>query len=72
MKKLMAVCAAALMLASIATSCNKKCECKHYVNGKLDSTDAPFEVENGKKCSDYNQEYTILGITTKIDCKTTF
>lgn len=71
MKKLMAICAAALMLASVATSCDKKCQCKTYVNGALSNTGDAFEVESGKKCSDYNSSITVLGVTTEVKCKGT-
>lgn len=71
MKKIMVICAAALMLAGLATSCDKKCQCKTYVNGALTSTSDAFEVESGKKCSDYNSSVTLLGVTTEVKCKGT-
>jgi len=72
MKKVMAIFGAALLLASVATSCNKKCECKTYVNGALSYTADPFEVETGKKCSDYNSSTTVLGVTTEVKCSSKF
>ena len=71
MKKFLVICAAALLLAGVATSCDKKCQCKTYVNGALSKTDEPFAVESGKKCSDYNSSITVLGITTEVKCKST-
>lgn len=72
MKKVLCVCAAALMIAALSTSCNKKCECKTYVNGALVGDATTFEVENGKKCKDYNSTVTLLGQTSETKCKTTF
>lgn len=71
MKKVLCVCAAALVLAFFSTSCNKKCQCTTYVNGVEFSTGNPFEVESGKKCKDYNSEVTILGQTKTVKCKAT-
>jgi len=71
MKKVLCIVAAGLLLAFFSTSCNKQCQCKTYVNGALSSTQDPFEVENGKKCSDYNSSVTLLGITTEVKCKPT-
>jgi hypothetical protein len=71
MKKVLAIFGAALLLAGVATSCDKKCQCKTYVNGALSETDEPFVVESGKKCSDYNSNFTILGVTTEVKCKAT-
>lgn len=71
MKKVLCVCAAALILAFFSTSCNKKCVCTTYVNGVEVSTGTTFEVENGKKCKDYNSEVTILGQTKTVKCKAT-
>lgn len=52
MKKIMAICAATLLLAGVATSCNKKCECKSYALGVVTKT-YDIELESGKKCADY-------------------
>lgn len=52
MKKVMAIFGAALLLAGVATSCNKKCECKTYVAGVVTTT-TEMELDKGKKCSDY-------------------
>lgn len=72
MKKILAICAAVLMLGFFTTSCSKNCQCKTYVNGVLENTGDPFTVETGKKCKDYNSEITLLGITTKVKCNPTF
>lgn len=72
MKKVLCIVAVGLLLGFFTTSCNKQCQCKTYVNGALSSTGEAFEVESGKKCSDYNSSVTLLGITTEVKCKTTF
>ena len=69
MKKVLCICAVGLLLGFFTTSCDKKCQCKNYINGALSSTDEPFEVEAGKKCSDYNSTITLLGVTTEKKCK---
>ena len=69
MKKVLCIVAAGLLLAFFSTSCNKNCVCKTYVTGALTYTSDPFEVENGKKCSDYNSSATLLGTTTEVKCK---
>lgn len=51
MKKVLCVCAAALMMAALTTSCNKKCECKTYVAGTVVTTNT-IELDKGEKCSD--------------------
>ena len=69
MKKVLCICAVGLLLGFFTTSCNKKCQCKTYVNGALTNTGDAFEVESGKKCSDYNSTITILGQTSETKCK---
>ena len=58
MKKIMAIFAATLLLAGVATSCNKKCECKTYAAGVVVGNPVEMEVESGKKCSDYTNLIT--------------
>lgn len=53
MKKILCFCAAGLMIAALSTSCNKKCECTTYAAG-ISLVTVEYEVESGKKCSDYN------------------
>lgn len=67
MKKILAIFAATLMLAGVATSCNKKCECKTYTLGVVANT-SEVEVENGKKCSDYTAIVT-EDPKTGVECK---
>lgn len=67
MKKVMAIFGAALLLAGVATSCNKKCECKTYALGVVTKT-YDIELESGKKCADY----TVLATEdpkTGVECK---
>ncbi len=70
MKKVLCICAVGLLLGFFTTSCDKKCQCKTYVNGALSTTGDPFEVESGKKCSDYNSSVTVFGVTTEVKCTT--
>ena len=48
----MAIFGAALLVAGVATSCNKKCECKTYVAGVV-ATTTEIELDKDEKCSDY-------------------
>lgn len=67
MKKVMAIFGAALLLAGVATSCNKKCECKTYVAGVVTTT-TEMELDKGKKCSDYSAIIT-EDPKTGVECK---
>lgn len=70
MKKVMAIFGAALLLAGVATSCNKKCECKEYFAGELVGEPYVKELDKDsqKSCSDLNT-YTMLGgVKTGIEC----
>lgn len=69
MKKVLCICAAGLLIAALSTSCNKKCECKTYVDGVVITTNT-MELDNGKKCADY----TVLASDdpkTGVECKGT-
>lgn len=68
MKKVLCICAAGLIIATLATSCNKKCECKTYVAGVVTTT-TTIEVEKGKKCADYTNYSEDL--QTGLQCKPT-
>ena len=57
MKKVMAIFGAALLLAGVATSCNKKCECKTYVAGVVTKTTTQ-EIDKDQTCADYTQLIT--------------
>lgn len=65
MKKLLAICAATLMLAGIATSCSKTCECTTTTGGIGVKSEVTI---NKGKCTDMNVETTTAGITTKVEC----
>jgi len=70
MKKVMAIFGAALLLAGVATSCNKKCECKTYVMGVAsDPTEVELDKDSYNKCSDLNTVITIDGKKNGIECK---
>jgi len=57
-------------VALLSFSCNKYCNCKYYVNGKLQkNTKNEFIYENGK-CKDYSEpEKVIEGVTYETKCK---
>ncbi len=69
MKKVFCICAAALLIAALSTSCNKNCKCTTYFNGKAQST---TEIENPNPdghCSDMNTVVVINGKKNGIECK---
>jgi hypothetical protein len=69
MKKVMAIFGAALLLAGVATSCNKKCECKTYLAGVVTSTtELELDKDSYKKCSDMNAVIDINGTKNGIEC----
>jgi len=67
MKKVVLFIAA---IALLSFSCNKYCNCKYYVDGKLEkSTKNEFINENGK-CKDYSEPLReIDGVTYETKCK---
>ena len=77
MKKLMAICAATLMLAGVATSCSKVCQCT--VSGTVEGitysqtiSDIDLKGTSYKNCNAYgkdlNAAYSYVdGVT--VDCK---
>ena len=69
MKKVMAIFGAALLLAGVATSCNKKCECKTYLAGVVTSTtELELDKDSYKKCSDMNTVIEVNGTKNGIEC----
>ncbi|MBO7492981.1 MAG: hypothetical protein J6T87_02420 [Bacteroidales bacterium] len=69
MKKIMVICAATLMLAGLATSCNKKCECKTYIMGVASNpTELELDKDSYKKCSDMNTYVMIDGKKNGLEC----
>ena len=65
-----------LALAVIATvacfsSCNKKCTCKTYLMGVVQSTteDVELDKDSYKKCSDMNSITTIDGKKNGLECQ---
>ena len=53
MKKVL-IAAIAAVLLSFATSCEKKCTCKHYVAGTVtEEYEYSISKESEKKCSDF-------------------
>jgi len=58
--------------ALLAFSCNKYCNCKHYIDGVLDKTysDGRFVNESSNSCADFSEpEKEIDGITYELKCK---
>ena len=53
MKKLMAICAATLMLAAVATSCSKDCECTVSYEGYSATTEIDLTNSGYKNCNAY-------------------
>ena len=69
MKKVMAIFGAALLLAGVATSCNKKCECKTYLNGVvMSTTELELDKNSYKKCSEMNTVVELNGTKNGIEC----
>ena len=68
MKKVMAIFGAALLLAGVATSCNKKCECKTYVAGVVTGT-TEMELDKGKKCADYTTVVEVNDKKNGVECR---
>ena len=68
MKKIVILLFAVIALLSF--SCNKYCQCKHYIDGTLDKdyTRGSFVNELGV-CEDYNEVKEIDGITYELKCK---
>jgi len=70
MKKVMAIFGAALLLAGVATSCNKKCECKLYVGGVVTTTsEQELDKDSYKSCSELNTIVDINGTKNGLECK---
>jgi hypothetical protein len=57
--------------ALFAFSCNKYCNCKHYIDGKLDKEyKGNFVETEGKSCESYSRPlHTLEGITYEVKCK---
>jgi len=49
------------------SSCVKECDCTVKVNDKVVSEDV-IELEDGAKCSDYNNYKSLLGISGEVKC----
>ena len=53
MKKLMAIFGAAMLLAGVATSCSKVCECTVSVMGVSTTTEVNLQNSGYKNCNAY-------------------
>ena len=71
MKKLMAICAATLMLAGVAASCSKVCECTASYGGYSYTDDVDLTNSGYKNCAAYanalEQAASVDGYT--VTCK---
>jgi len=68
MKKLFILLLAVSALVSF--SCNKYCNCKHYVDGKLDKDYKSNYVNENGNCADYSQPLEEKeGVTYELKCK---
>jgi len=68
MKKVVILLIAAIALLSF--SCNKYCQCKHYIDGKLDPDyKGEFIKESSEGCDSNNDLKEIEGITYELKCK---
>ena len=70
MKKIVILLFAASALLTF--SCNKYCNCNHYINGELDRdyTGGRFVKESGYTCADYSTPLTERdGVTYEVKCK---
>lgn len=70
MKKLMAICAATLMLAGVATSCSKVCECTVSYEGYSETGEIDLSETNYKNCNSYAQAVeNLYGGLYQVSCK---
>ncbi len=73
MKKLFAICAATLMLAGIASSCSKVCECTVAYGGISTTSEVDLSGSGYKSCKAYNDvlqaQYAGISDNVTIDCK---
>jgi len=68
MKKLFILLFAVIALVSF--SCNKYCNCKHYIDGALDKNYINEFVNENGNCEDYSQPLReIDGVTYELKCK---
>lgn len=68
MKKVLAIFAATMMLAGVATSCSKLCECTTTVGNSSVQTEVNLEDTEYSRCNQMNSENTVLGVTTTVKC----
>jgi hypothetical protein len=67
MKKALFIIMAIATLSFTATSCAKSCKCTTTVNGTVTTT-STIDLDEGKKCSEYNASVTVLGQTGEVKC----
>lgn len=66
MKKILCIVVLAAGIFT-CTSCSKSCTCKTYYNGELKSENS-FELDEDKKCSDYESFVSVLGQEVSVKC----
>jgi len=67
MKKVVFIIAA---IAFLSFSCNKYCNCDHYVDGKLQKSEKHEFINENGNCTDYNVPLKeIEGHTYETKCK---
>ena len=69
MKKVLCVLAAVAMVAFFSTSCNKKCTCKTYRDGKVVDTVTDDNPDTHYKCSEYTTLVTVNGKKNGLKCQ---
>jgi len=69
MKKLFLLLLAVIALVSF--SCNKYCNCKHYIDGQLDKEYKNNFVNENGNCADYSHppKLEVDGKTYELKCK---
>ncbi len=68
MKKVLAIFAATMMLAGVASSCSKLCECTRTVGSTSVQYEVNLEDTDYSRCNQMNSENTVLGVTTTVKC----
>lgn len=68
MKKVLAIFAATMMLAGVASSCSKLCECTQTIGSSSVQYEVNLEDTDYSRCNQMNSENTVLGVTTTVKC----
>lgn len=72
MKKVLSIVAVVACVAALFSSCDKKCTCKTYLDGKV-TTEVNYTIskDSDKKCSDYATTAIVEDANGKtgVECK---